>query len=93
MAADGSSKDRPPSGPGKSARNERRKLLAAWLNTLASATVTVGVLAPAAGILYGFSVPGADRAGWLLWVLPPGWFLVGLALHSVAQVVAGGIED
>lgn len=33
--------------------NERVKLTATWLNTLASATATVGVLAPAASILYG----------------------------------------
>ena len=84
---------RPPNGPGKAARNERRKLLATWLNTLASATVTVGVLAPAAGILYGFSIPGADRTPWLLAVLPVAWFSLGVALHLVARKVAGGIEE
>ena len=83
----------PPPGPGKAARNERRKLLATWLNTLAGATVTVGVLAPAAGILYGFSVPAADRAAWLLAALPVAWFLVGLALHFVAQRIVRGIEE
>lgn len=92
MAGDGV--DAPqPNRPGKAARNERRKLLANWLNTLAAATVTVGVLAPTAGILYGFNVPGGDRAEWLLWALPGGWFLAGVALHLAAQVIAGGIEE
>jgi hypothetical protein len=79
----------PPPGPGKAARNEQRKLLATWLNTLAGATVTVGVLAPAAGILYGFSIPGADRAPWLLAILPVGWFSFGVALHLAARRIAG----
>ena len=62
--------DAQPSGPGKAARNERRKLFATWLNTLASATITVGVLAPAAGVLYGFSSPAAERSGLFLGALP-----------------------
>jgi hypothetical protein len=33
--------------------NERVKLTATWLNTLTSATATVGVLAPLASIVYG----------------------------------------
>src|SRR5829696_7496192 len=33
--------------------NERVKLTATWLNTLASATATVGVLAPLASFVYG----------------------------------------
>jgi hypothetical protein len=35
--------------------NERAKLTAAWLNTMASAAMTVGVLAPLATALYGIS--------------------------------------
>ena len=93
MAADGDGASVPSRGPGKSARNEQRKLLAAWLNTLASATVTVGVLAPAAGFMYGFSIPGADRAPWLLGVLPVAWFSLGVVLHLVARTVAGGLEE
>lgn len=33
--------------------NERVKLTASWLNTLATATATVGVLAPLASVVYG----------------------------------------
>lgn len=80
-------------GPGKAARNERRTLFATMLNTLASATITVGVLAPAAGLLYGFSVPGADRAAWAVFVIAMAWLLGGAAQHSVARAILGGIEE
>ena len=83
----------PPPGPGKAARNERRKLFASILNTLAGATITVGVLAPAAGILYGFSAPGVDRSASYVVVVATAWLLAGVVLHSVAQLVLGGIEE
>jgi hypothetical protein len=38
-------------------RNERTKLTAAWLNTLATALVAAGFFAPAAALLYGLSQP------------------------------------
>ncbi len=89
----GDSNRRQPPGPGKAARNERRKLFASILNTLAGATITVGVLAPAAGILYGFSAPGTDRSSLYVASVATAWLLAGAVLHSVAQFVLGGIEE
>jgi small-conductance mechanosensitive channel len=77
----------------KAARNEQRKLLASWLNTLAGATVTVGVLAPAAGVLYGFSVVGPDRSALSLAGAVLSWLASGVILHLVARSVLGGIEE
>ena len=41
--------------------NERVKLTATWLNTLASATATVGVLAPLASFIYGLGQSPLSR--------------------------------
>lgn len=77
--------------PNKSARNERRKLLATWLNTLAGATVTVGVLAPVAGMFYGISVP--PRGVVEITVALCAWLSVGCILHLLARSLLGGIEE
>jgi len=58
--------------------NERVKLTANWLNTLASATATVGVLAPAASIAYGVG-PSPPSATLFLVALPI-WFYCALCL-------------
>src|SRR4051812_4030895 len=58
--------------------NERAKLTANWLNTLASATATVGVLAPAASIAYGVG-PSPPSATLFLVALPI-WFYCALCL-------------
>ena len=65
--------------------NERVKLTATWLNTLASATATVGVLAPLASIAYGLG-PAPVRP---VIFLASGaiWFLAALALHLGARRV------
>lgn len=78
-------------GPGKSTRNERRKLMASLLNTLAGAAVTVGVLAPIAGMLYGVTVPAMSAVG--LVVALAVWLVAGLILHVIARVVLGRIEE
>lgn len=77
----------------KAARNEQRKLLATWLNTLAGATVTVGVLAPAAGILYGFNVPGPGRSFGALVAAVTAWLGAGVFLHLLARSILGGVEE
>ena len=55
--------------------------------------MTVGVFAPAAGILYGFSVPSAGRAGIFLFLIAAAWLIAGMLLHSPAHVILGGIEE
>ena len=77
--------------PNRTARNEQRKLLATWLNTLVGATVTVGVLAPAAGILYGLSTP--VRSGIEMTVAVAIWLAGGVALHTVARGILRRIEE
>ena len=60
---------------------ERVKLAAAALNTLATASITVGVIAPVAAFLYGLSVPSVPLAqivlGSLTWVSLAGGFHYG----------------
>ena len=70
--------------------NERLKLGATALNTLATATVTVGVLAPSAAILYGFGV--TPRPAWQLVLSGVGWFLIGVGLHYGAQRLLGRLR-
>ena len=69
--------------------NERIKLGASALNTLATASITVGVLAPLAAYLYGLAVPSATRALWELLLSGLAWFLVAAALHYGAQRLLG----
>lgn len=45
----------------KTVRNERRKLTASWLNTIATALMTAGVFAPVASQIYGFGSSRADE--------------------------------
>lgn len=79
------------SRPNKTARNERRKLLATWLNTLAGATVTVGVLAPIAGLYYGISA--SPRTGIEIATAIGIWLVAGGILHLLARSRLGGIEE
>ena len=67
-------------------RNERTKLAATALNSIAVATVVTAVLAPAASYLYGLSNPTLAK-WWLLIGLA--WFLAGLLIHTLAQMVLG----
>jgi hypothetical protein len=59
--------------------NERVKLTATWLNTLASATATVGVLAPLASFVYGLGQSPLSVSASL--VAMAIWFSAALALH------------
>lgn len=62
--------------------NERIKYLATWVNTIASAAVVVGCVAPLAASLYGAAgtpAPITLAIGGLLWLL------CGLALHLAVR--------
>ncbi len=75
----------------KAARNEQRKLLATLMNTVAGATVTVGVLAPAAGLLYGLSVP--VRSTFQIGIVVSAWLVTASVLHLTARRILRGIEE
>lgn len=77
--------------PNKAARNEQRKLLASLMNTVAGATVAVGVLAPAAGILYGLSSP--VRSTPTMIVVMTVWLASTAILHLFARGILRGIEE
>lgn len=71
--------------------NERIKLTANWLNTLATALVATGAIAPVATWLYGFPTATADP-------LTPGFLsaacsLSGATLHYLARTVIEGMTS
>ena len=73
-------------------RNKRRELTAAWLNTLASSTVTVGVLTPLAARFFGVSgsagpVPTLTLALGVLIFLA-----AGMTLHLAARFLLKGFD-
>ena len=65
--------------------NERRKLLATLLNTLAAGSVVTGVFAPAAAYFYGLNA----AAPYHWWLIGPVWLLVAVGLHSLAYLTLG----
>ena len=65
--------------------NERRRLLATLLNTLAAGAVVTGVFAPMATYLYGVSP--ATPYHW--WLIGPVWIIVAIGLHSLAYYIVG----
>ncbi|WP_157223372.1 hypothetical protein [Rhodovulum sp. PH10] len=69
--------------------NERTKLFATALNNLAVATVVTAIIAPIAGFLYG--AVATPRSWWP--VMGAVWFLVGIGLHLVAQLVLGRLRE
>nr|WP_314258906.1 amino acid transporter [uncultured Devosia sp.] len=75
----------------KAARNERRKITATYFNTLASATIAVGGLAPLAALIYGSGGAGV-RVGPLTFGVVI-CFLGSFVLHLVARWFLEGIEE
>ena len=65
--------------------NERRRLLATLLNTLAAGSVVTGVFAPAAAYFYGLNA----AAPYHWWLIAPVWLLVAGGLHSLAYLIVG----
>lgn len=72
--------------------NERIKLAASALNTLATASIVVGVLAPSAAIFYGLGAPSPARPLWQLILGGLTWVLIGGALHYGAQKLLGRLR-
>src|SRR5712671_6852696 len=67
--------------------NERTKLTATWFNTLATATVTAGALAPLIAVIYGLSVPAIEPS--YLVMLAAACFGIGAAIHWWARKFLG----
>jgi hypothetical protein len=70
--------------------NERIKLSANALNTLATSMITIGVIAPAIALAYGLS--DVHRPVWLFALSAVVWVLIGGALHYAARTLLKGIE-
>jgi hypothetical protein len=75
----------------KTVRNERRKLTAAWFNTIATALMAAGVFAPAASQIYGFGPSRVDQT--LVLVSSTVCLAVSLILHFSGRQVLGGLEE
>ena len=75
----------------KTVRNERRKLTASWLNTIATALLAAGVFAAAASQIYGFGPSRVDQT--LVLVSSTVCLAVSLILHFSGRQVLGGLEE
>jgi hypothetical protein len=73
-------------------KNERVKLTATWLNTLAAATIVTGVLAPIAAFVFGLPASGAVSVRSFLFAAVA-WLLSGIILHWVARYMLGSLEE
>ena len=75
----------------KAVRNERRKLLAALLNGMAIASVSIGVFSPIAAYVYGLRA--LEVSPGLLMLVPPVWIVITFVLHGLARHCLGGLEE
>jgi hypothetical protein len=71
--------------------NERTKLTATWLNTLAAAIIAAGLFAPLAALLYGLAELRIGPFSVTAMVLV--CLLGGLFLHIVGRVVLGRLRE
>ena len=75
----------------KTARNERRKLTAAYLNTVGAAVLVVGGLAPLASIVYENALTSINSV--TLAIGSTICIVVSFALHWLARNLLRGIEE
>jgi hypothetical protein len=71
--------------------NERTKLTATWLNTLATALIATGALAPAAAALIGISI--LPIAVSRVIVLAACCIVVGSAIHLASRRLLGSLRE
>ncbi len=74
-------------------RNERWKLTANWLNTIAAGTVIAGCVTPIVALAYGLRTGPDAAATSVIIVLTLIWILVGVALHMGARVILGRLKE
>jgi hypothetical protein len=75
----------------KAARNEKRKLIAAWFNTISAAFMTAGIIAPGLALLFQFPAHG-PTADLVLATFAICALLSG-TIHLVAQSHLEGFEE
>ena len=73
---------------GKLVDNEQRKLSATYLNGIATALITVGVLAPAVALL-----TGAVTSATIVALLVCGCVIASAGLHYGARQVLAGLKE
>jgi hypothetical protein len=71
--------------------NERTKLTATWLNTLATALIAAGGFAPAAAYIYGLAA--LPIGGGFIVALMLGCFVFGMCLHFVGWSLLGSLRE
>jgi len=71
--------------------NERTKLTASWLSTLATALIAAGAFAPAAARLYGLAALPSNP--FYLSALAFACGMVGFSLHVCALAVLGRLRE
>ncbi|AXK80765.1 hypothetical protein DW352_09740 [Pseudolabrys taiwanensis] len=71
--------------------NERTKLTASWLNTIATALIAAGAFAPAAAWLYGLS--SLPVGAFYVSVLAFACGTVGVSLHMSALAMLGRLRE
>ena len=72
--------------------NERRKLFATMLNTLASSSCTIGVLTPIAAAFFDGAAPRGLGIGAIV-VGVVFWLGAAVVLHTRARRVLGGLRE
>jgi hypothetical protein len=75
----------------KTIRNERLKLTASWLNTVATALMTAGAFAPAVSQIYGFGSNRADKTS--AFISATICVAASLTLHWIGRQLLGGFEE
>lgn len=65
--------------------NERLRLTAAWLNTLAALSVSIGAITPAVAVTYGTGLPNTDEGNQILLVGLGLWIGIGISLQWAAR--------
>jgi len=73
--------------------NERVKLLAIMLNTVAAGTVTIGVVTPSVAAIWGIGPARTPTEPWWLVVGAGILVMAAFGLHYVASLVLGLMED
>jgi len=68
-------------------REERTKLTAGWLNTIAAGSIVAGVIAPSVSLTLVQSAPPARLV--LFSII---WLFFGLSLHFIARTILKGLE-
>ena len=74
----------------KTVRNERRKLTATYLNTMAAGLAVTGVVGPVATYVYGSA--RTDHEPWKVALEIVGLFGASMILHGIARRWLGGLE-